>query len=97
MRRIGILGVGLLGSAVASRLLARGFTVTGYDPRREQLDALAATGLVAAGDPAAVVTGADAVLTSVSSTTADARVLVHIFDSPGSAGRRCLAKALTTV
>jgi 3-hydroxyisobutyrate dehydrogenase-like beta-hydroxyacid dehydrogenase len=63
MRRIGILGVGLLGSAVASRLLARGFTVTGYDPRREQLDALNATGLVAAGDPAAVVTGADAVLT----------------------------------
>ena len=79
MRRIGILGVGLLGSAVASRLLARGFTVTGYDPRREQLDALAATGLVAAGDPAAVVTGADAVLTIL--TTPD--VVETVWLAPG--------------
>ncbi len=48
LRRVGILGVGLLGSAVASRLLARGFEVTGYDPRRAQVAALAASGLRAA-------------------------------------------------
>jgi 3-hydroxyisobutyrate dehydrogenase-like beta-hydroxyacid dehydrogenase len=31
MQRIGIVGVGLLGSAVASRLLHSGFEVIGYD------------------------------------------------------------------
>jgi 3-hydroxyisobutyrate dehydrogenase-like beta-hydroxyacid dehydrogenase len=35
MKRIGIVGVGLLGSAVASRLRARGFEVAGYDRRPE--------------------------------------------------------------
>ena len=63
MKKLAIIGVGLLGSAVASRLLARGFEVTGYDTRREQLDALAGAGLRAAKSAAESVTGADAVLT----------------------------------
>ncbi|HYB44783.1 MAG TPA: NAD(P)-dependent oxidoreductase [Candidatus Methylomirabilis sp.] len=63
MKRIGILGVGLLGSAVARRLLAKGFEVTGYDTRREPVEALAAAGLVAAADPARAAAGADAVFT----------------------------------
>jgi len=33
MQRMSIIGVGLLGSAVASRLLRSGFEVTGYDTR----------------------------------------------------------------
>ena len=45
MKRIGIVGVGLLGSAVAQRLLGGGFEVTGYDTRREQLAPLRAAGL----------------------------------------------------
>jgi 3-hydroxyisobutyrate dehydrogenase-like beta-hydroxyacid dehydrogenase len=44
MQRIGIIGVGLLGSAVALRLLAKGFPVTGYDTRREQVTARQARG-----------------------------------------------------
>jgi len=63
MRRIGIVGVGLLGSAVASRLLARGFLVAGHDVRRELLTALEPTGLVAAPSMAAAVADADAVFT----------------------------------
>ncbi|MGH7388035.1 MAG: NAD(P)-dependent oxidoreductase [Candidatus Rokuibacteriota bacterium] len=62
MRRIGIIGVGLLGSAVASRLLAAGFDVLGYDTRREQVTALEPRGLVAAASPAAAAR-ADAVFT----------------------------------
>ncbi len=62
MRRIGIIGVGLLGSAVASRLLAAGFQVVGYDTRREQLTALEPRGLAAAPSPAAAAQ-ADAVFT----------------------------------
>jgi 3-hydroxyisobutyrate dehydrogenase-like beta-hydroxyacid dehydrogenase len=63
MRAVGIIGVGLLGSAVASRLLAAGFRVVGYDTRREQVDALAGRGLVAASSPDEAVANADAVFT----------------------------------
>jgi 3-hydroxyisobutyrate dehydrogenase-like beta-hydroxyacid dehydrogenase len=63
MRRIGIIGVGLLGSAVASRLLEAGFQVAGYDTRRAQLIALVPRGLVAADSMAAAVANADAVFT----------------------------------
>jgi 3-hydroxyisobutyrate dehydrogenase-like beta-hydroxyacid dehydrogenase len=63
MRRIGIVGVGLLGSAVAARLLARGFEVRGYDTRGEQVAALAPRGLVAATSEADAAAGADAVFT----------------------------------
>ena len=38
MKRIAIVGVGLLGSAVASRLLEGGFAVVGYDSRPDQLN-----------------------------------------------------------
>lgn len=62
MRRVGIVGVGLLGSAVASRLLAAGFQVIGYDTRPEQVAALEPRGLVAAASPAAAAQ-ADAVFT----------------------------------
>jgi 2-hydroxy-3-oxopropionate reductase len=63
MKRIAIVGVGLLGTAVASRLLEGGFEVTGYDSRREQLAALAGRGLKAAASVKDAATGADAVFT----------------------------------
>ena len=63
IQRIAIIGVGLLGSAVASRLLAGGFAVTGYDNRPDQLNALGPRGLEAASSVKDAVTGADAVFT----------------------------------
>lgn len=63
MQRIGIIGVGLLGSAVAARLLAKGFGVTGYDTRREQVMALQSQGLRPAANPSEAVVTADAVFT----------------------------------
>jgi 3-hydroxyisobutyrate dehydrogenase-like beta-hydroxyacid dehydrogenase len=63
MRRIAIVGVGLLGSAVASRLLAGGFAVSGYDTRREALNALEPRGLKAAASVQDAVEGADAAFT----------------------------------
>jgi len=63
MKRIGIVGVGLLGSAVAQRLLGGGFEVTGYDTRREQLAPLRAAGLRAAASVAEAARDADAVFT----------------------------------
>ena len=61
IRRIGIVGVGLLGSSVALRLLQSGFEVTGYDTRPEQIEALRPRGLKAAATIAEAAVGADAV------------------------------------
>ncbi len=63
MRRVGIIGVGLLGSAVASRLLKGGFEVTGYDTRPEQVKVLRPQGLTAAASITEAAAGADAVFT----------------------------------
>jgi 3-hydroxyisobutyrate dehydrogenase-like beta-hydroxyacid dehydrogenase len=63
MKRIGIVGVGLLGTAVASRLLEGGFEVAGYDTMPGQLVPLRARGLVAAASLAEAATGAAAIFT----------------------------------
>ncbi|MBI4609797.1 MAG: NAD(P)-dependent oxidoreductase [Candidatus Rokubacteria bacterium] len=63
MRRIGIIGVGLLGTAVASRLLKGGFEVTGFDTRPEQVQALRPQGLKAGTSIAEAAVGAEAVFT----------------------------------
>lgn len=63
MTRVGIVGVGLLGGAVASRLLQGGFEVAGYDVRPEQVKAMRAQGLRVAGSVAEAGAGATAVFT----------------------------------
>lgn len=75
MKRIGIVGVGLLGSAVASRLLAARFEVAGYDPVPKQLEALRPRGLCPAGSIGEAAAGADAVFVILPSLeTVDAAV-----------------------
>lgn len=63
MDRVGIVGLGLLGTAVASRLLKGGMEVAGYDVRAQQARALASAGLRAADNTARACEGADAVFT----------------------------------
>jgi 2-hydroxy-3-oxopropionate reductase len=63
MKRIGIIGVGLLGSAVASRLLKNDFVVRGYDTRPEQVKTLETMGLLPAQSIAEVATDAEAIFT----------------------------------
>lgn len=63
MQRIGIIGLGLLGSAVAARLLQSGFEVIGYDIRPEPMSALAVQGLQTAASMTAVATEAEAIFT----------------------------------
>jgi 3-hydroxyisobutyrate dehydrogenase-like beta-hydroxyacid dehydrogenase len=63
MKRIAIVGIGLLGSAVASRLLEAGADVAGYDVRPEQAEALRPRGLEPAGSLAEAVAGREMVFT----------------------------------
>ena len=63
MKRIGIIGVGLLGSAVAARLLENKFVVKGYDTRTEQVNQLQSRGLIPAENVAEAAEEADAVFT----------------------------------
>ena len=67
MKRVGIIGVGLLGSAVAARLLKGKFEVKGYDTRPEQIKSLHGQGLIAARGIAEVAADADAVFTMLPS------------------------------
>lgn len=62
-RTVGLIGLGLLGSALAERLLAAGFPVHGYDINPVRMDALAQLGGEPARSPADAARGASVVLT----------------------------------
>jgi 2-hydroxy-3-oxopropionate reductase len=97
MKRIGIIGLGLLGSAVASRLLEGSFEVAGYDTRPEQVKALQAKGLKAVSNVAEAAADADAVFTilpsleSVETTMIGARGLIE------TAPRSCTLIQMSTI
>ena len=61
--RVGLLGAGLMGSAMAHRLLDQGIPVIAWDINSEQVHALGARGAAQASEPAEVVSGADVVIT----------------------------------
>jgi 3-hydroxyisobutyrate dehydrogenase len=61
--RVGLLGVGLMGSAMAHRLLDRGIAVIAWDRDSEHLRALEGRGGDPAGAPSEVVSGATVVIT----------------------------------
>ncbi len=61
--RVGLLGVGLMGSAMARRLLDQGIEVVAWNRSPEQVTALEERGARHADQPAGVVLGADVVIT----------------------------------
>src|SRR2546430_11110220 len=61
--RVGLLGVGLMGSAMAHRLLDRSIEVITWDRDPEHLRALEGRGAEPAKGPSEVVMGADVVIT----------------------------------
>jgi 3-hydroxyisobutyrate dehydrogenase len=61
--RVGLLGVGLMGSAMARRLLDRGVAVIAWDRDSEHVRALEGRGGEPAGAPSEVVSGATVVIT----------------------------------
>ncbi len=75
MNRVGLVGVGLLGTAVAGRLLEHGFHVTAYDVRPSQLSALETRGVARAATIAEAVTGNETVFTILPSLDSVERVV----------------------
>jgi 3-hydroxyisobutyrate dehydrogenase len=61
--RVGLLGVGLMGSAMAHRLLDRGIAVIAWDRDAEHLRDLESRGGAPAEEPSEIISGADVVIT----------------------------------
>jgi len=78
MRRIAIIGVGLLGGAVASRLLEGAFAVSGYDSRPDQLTRLAPRGLTPSTSVKDAAASADAVFTILPSPESVEAVILGV-------------------
>jgi len=76
MSTIGIVGLGLLGHAIASRLIKAGHSVIGFDVLPDRVSALTAMGGTPASSAAAVAQSAEAVCTLLPSlATAEAAIL----------------------
>lgn len=63
---VAVLGTGIMGAAMARRMLRDGLTVRVWNRTRAKAEALVAAGAYCAGSPAEAVTGADVVLTMLS-------------------------------
>lgn len=97
MKRIGIIGVGLLGSAVATRLLQAKFDVKGYDTRPEQVMALHAQGLIAAGTIAELAADTDAVFTILPSLESVERAILGAGGLIDTGPQNCTVIQMSTV
>jgi putative dehydrogenase len=80
---IGIVGLGIMGSAIARHVIQAGYRVAGYDVRTARLRELRAAGGLAAKDAGDVATQSHIVITSLPSADA----LVHTVDALVQAGR----------
>ena len=70
MKRVAFLGLGRMGSAMASRLLARGYDVAVYNRTAARAEALVAAGARLAATPRAACAGTDAVVAMVADDVA---------------------------
>jgi 3-hydroxyisobutyrate dehydrogenase-like beta-hydroxyacid dehydrogenase len=67
MKNIAVIGLGLMGNAIASRLMKAGYRVTGFDIVKKQMTTLVPLGLKAAKSPGHAAKGADLVILSLPS------------------------------
>ncbi len=81
----GVIGLGLMGRAIAKRLSASGYAVTGNDIVAQKMNEAASFGLIPVDTPAEVARRADIILTSLT-TTADLRAIIMGADGIASAG-----------
>jgi putative dehydrogenase len=82
--KVGVVGVGIMGSAIAGNLLRKGAAVAGYDIDARRLSDLAATGGMPARSASDVADQAGIVLTSLPSAAALAATVESILQKPRS-------------
>jgi 3-hydroxyisobutyrate dehydrogenase-like beta-hydroxyacid dehydrogenase len=70
MANLGFIGLGVMGSEMVDRLLAKGHTVTGYNRTRSKAERLIAKGMKFAESPREVAEAADVVLSMVTNGSA---------------------------
>src|SRR6202162_5846123 len=70
VRNVAVIGLGIIGGAIACNLLAAGFMVSGFDVDPSKAAAAASSGVVMHGSVAEALRGVDLVLTSLPSTEA---------------------------
>jgi 3-hydroxyisobutyrate dehydrogenase len=80
--RIGIVGLGIMGSAIARNLVAAGHTVAGFDTDPVRLMGLAADGVVECDSAAEAARGADFLLTSLPTIEALEATVANLASSP---------------
>jgi len=82
--KVGIVGVGIMGSAIAANLLKRGASVVDYDIDARRMNDLAASGGTAAGSASEVADRAEILLTSLPSAGALAATVEGVLKRPRS-------------
>ncbi len=84
---VGMIGLGLMGHAIARRLTETGHAVAGYDIVAEKVAVAAKLGVQACGSPAAVARTSDIVLVSVTTTAAVEEAVLGKDGIASAAGR----------
>lgn len=83
---IGLIGLGLMGTGFAKRLVAKGYRVIGFDVLPDKIEAVSRHGVEGAASPADVARKADIVLASVTATK-NLEELILGADGIANAGR----------
>ena len=95
---IGVIGLGIMGGAMAEALLKAGYTVTGFDVVSAAKQRLKAAGGKALANSTRVLEASDVVLVSVATSTALAQVAEQLCKAPKRpAGQRALVVETSTL
>jgi len=96
--RIGVIGLGIMGGAMAEALLKSGYTVTGFDVVSAAKQRLKAAGGKALANSTRVLEASDVVLVSVATSAALAQVAEQLCQAPKRpAGQRALVVETSTL
>jgi putative dehydrogenase len=82
-KTVGIIGLGIMGGAIAANLMERGWTVIGYDVDKNRITELAAVGMTTANSVQDVAKASVYILTSLPSPAA----ALHVADQIAASGQ----------
>src|SRR5258707_7118259 len=81
-RNIGIVGLGIMGSAIARNLIAAGHSISGFDTDPGKIERLRSDGVIGCGSAAEAARGADLVLTSLPTVDALDATVANLVAAP---------------